>query len=69
MVKIVKKKELPPVRQTVQRIASVLIALVCSALFIALLGFNPVTVYVPLFPEVFLRRMRLNPQGSKRETV
>ena len=28
-----------------------------------------ITVHVPLFREVFLRRMRQNPEGSKRGTV
>lgn len=45
MIKIIKKPEVSPMRSNLQRLISVLIALVVAAGFIMLLGYSPLVVY------------------------
>ena len=45
MIKIVSKPEISPLKQVMLRVFAVIIALLCAAIFMQLMGYNPLDVY------------------------
>ena len=59
LIRIVKKPELPPVRASLLRVGAVCLAIVAGALFLLLLGHNPLSVYAEMVRGCFRSKIAI----------